>query len=58
MFKTAEVTTTAKTDSIAYKHRIKPDDRIIINFLNNYDLEKNNLMTTSAADLEQKSFLG
>lgn len=57
MFKTAEVTTVVKTDSIAYKHRIKPDDRIIINFLNNYDLEKNNLMNTSASDIEQKSFL-
>ncbi|MFA7379730.1 MAG: polysaccharide biosynthesis/export family protein [Bacteroidia bacterium] len=57
MFKTTEVTTVAKTDSIVYKHRIKPDDRIIINFLNNYDLEKNNLMSTTAADLEQKSFL-
>jgi polysaccharide export outer membrane protein len=57
MFKTTEVTTVAKTDSLVYKHRIKPDDRIIINFLNNYDLEKNNLMSTTAADLEQKSFL-
>ncbi|MBP6302538.1 MAG: polysaccharide biosynthesis/export family protein [Bacteroidia bacterium] len=57
MFKTTEVITVAKTDSLVYKHRIKPDDRIIINFLNNYDLEKNNLMSTTAADLEQKSFL-
>ena len=57
MFKTTEVTTVAKSDSLVYKHRIKPDDRIIINFLNNYDLEKNNLMSTTAADLEQKSFL-
>jgi|JI7StandDraft_1071085.scaffolds.fasta_scaffold94372_2 polysaccharide export outer membrane protein len=57
MFKTSEVTTAAKKDSLVYKHRIKPDDRIIVNFLNNYDLEKNNLMNTSASDIEQKSFL-
>lgn len=60
MFKTdGAVAKESKTssDSGSYKHRIKPDDRIIVHFLNNYDLEKNNLMTTSGTDVEQKSFL-
>lgn len=60
MFKTdGMVLKDSKTssDSSSYKHRIKTDDRIIIHFLNNYDLEKNNLMTTSGTDVEQKSFL-
>jgi polysaccharide biosynthesis/export protein len=44
-------------DTAVYRHRIKPDDRIVINFLNNYDLEKQNLLSNSGDRTEEKSFL-
>ncbi len=55
--KQAVVVEHATTDTAIYQHRIKSDDRIVVTFLNSYDLEKQNLGNSSADEKEQKGFL-
>lgn len=61
MFKTGEQGTASNSvvssDSNTYRHRISADDRIVIRFLNNIDLEKNNLSSIGTATAEESGFL-
>jgi polysaccharide export outer membrane protein len=61
MFKSEGQDTISKlvfsSDSDVYGHRIAADDRIRIRFLNNIDLEKNNLSSIGTSSIEESGFL-